>query len=271
MTAKEKLDKRTSRGLHICVGLDTDINKIPKHLLSSDDPVYQFNKGIIEATSGAAAAYKINFAFYESEGEKGMEALKRTIGLIPEDVLTIGDAKRGDIGNTSEMYAKSVFDHFGFDAITLSPYMGVDSLKPFLDYKEKLSFVLALTSNPGACDFEKLALQGGDYLFQRVISVFAQSDKTGNCGFVFGATKLDELKDNVKIFNGAPVLLPGVGAQGGSLEEVVKVFESAGHNSYIINVSRALIYADSTGQFAPVVKKTLENYNKIITEIKESV
>ena len=214
MNALEKLAKKNSQGYHICVGLDTDINKIPKHLLSFDDPVFEFNKRIIEATSKTAAAYKINFAFYETAGSKGFESLKKTIALLPGDVLTIGDAKRGDIGNTSQMYASSVFEHFGFDAITLHPYMGSDSLKPFLDYGDKLNFVLVLTSNPGASDFEKLKLEDGSYVFQKVISTVAGWNEKGNCGFVFGATKIDELKENILSFKGMPVLLPGVGAQG---------------------------------------------------------
>lgn len=271
MNAIEKLKNRTDKGYHICVGLDTDINKIPKHLLTFEDPVFEFNKRIINATSETAAAYKINFAFYETYGSKGFESLKKTIALLPEDVLTIGDAKRGDIGNTSQMYASSVFDHFGFDSITLHPYMGSDSLKPFLDYSGKLNFILVLTSNPGAADFEKLKLEDGSLLFQKVISTASEWNSKKNCGFVFGATKIDELKENIGLFKGMPVLLPGVGAQGGSLEETVKVFESHKHNSYLINISRALIYCDSTPDFESAVKSALLGYNKIIAEIKGSV
>lgn len=271
MKTIEKLEKRVLKGFHICVGLDTDINKIPKHLLSYADPVFEFNKRVIKATSDLAAAYKINFAFYETYGSKGFDSLKKTIELIPEEVLTIGDAKRGDIGNTSQMYASSVFEHFGFDAITLHPYMGNDSLKPFIDYESKLNFILALTSNQGANDFEKLKLEDGSYLFQKVISKVVEWNVKGNCGFVFGATKIDELKENITLFNKLPVLLPGVGAQGGSLEDTVRIFESNSHTSYLINVSRTLIYCDSTEKFEITVRNTLLDYNKIIGEIKKSV
>lgn len=270
MKAIEKLNARTGAGYHICVGLDTDINKIPKHLLSYEDPVFEFNRRIIEVTSEQAAAYKINFAFYETAGSKGFESLKRTIELIPDNVLTIGDAKRGDIGNTSQMYASSVFDHFGFDSITLHPYMGSDSLQPFLEYEDRLNFVLALTSNPGASDFEKLKLDDGSFLFQKIISTVNNWNLKNNCGIVFGATKIDELRENIRIFNKMPVLLPGVGAQGGSLEDTVKTFESNHHQSYLINVSRALIYADSSAGFEDKVKSVLTGYNKIIAEIKKS-
>jgi len=271
MKAKEKLIKRSAKGYHICVGLDTDINKIPKHLLTYADPVFEFNKRIIEATSSSAAAYKINFAFYETYGSKGFDSLKKTIELIPADVLTIGDAKRGDIGNTSQMYASSVFEHFGFDAITLHPYMGKDSLQPFMDYDDKLNFVLALTSNQGAYDFEKQKLEDGTMLFQKIISKVVEWNEKGNCGFVFGATKIEELKENISLFRGLPVLLPGVGAQGGSLEDTVRIFESNNHTSYLINISRALIYCNSSEKFEDSVTAALDDYNKIICEIKKSV
>ena len=271
MTALEKLSNKTDSGYHICVGLDTDINKIPKHLLSYEDPVFEFNRRIIDATKGIAAAYKINFAFYETHGLKGFESLKKTISLIPGDALSIGDAKRGDIGNTSQMYASSVFDFFGFDSVTLHPYMGGDSLEPFFAYTDKLNFVLALTSNPGANDFEKLKLFDGSFLFQKVISKIVELNTNKNCGFVFGATKINELKENVDRFAGMPVLLPGVGAQGGSLEDTVRIFQSANHNNYIINISRALIYCDSSENFENSVTSTLKEYNKKIDEIKKSV
>ncbi len=271
MNAKEKLSRKNGAGLHICVGLDTDIKKIPQSLLKYEDPVFEFNRRIIEATKGSAAAYKINFAFYETEGSKGFDSLKRTISLIPNDVLTIGDAKRGDIGNTSQMYASSVFDHFGFDSVTLHPYMGRDSLSPFIDYGDKLNFVLALTSNPGAADFEKLKLEEGSFLFQKVIKTVTGWNEKENCGFVFGATNIDELKENIGLFKGMPVLLPGVGAQGGSLEETARSFEMNGHNAYLINVSRALIYCDASENFEIKVKETLEGYNKIIAEIIKSL
>ena len=156
MSPKEKLNLRLQKGFHICVGLDSDINKIPKHLRNNENAILNFNKSIIESTYDIAAAFKINFAFYEKDGDKGFELLSKTLQLIPNDILVIGDAKRGDIGNTSLMYAQSMFEHFKLDASTLSPYMGYDSLSPFIDYQENIHFILALTSNPGSFDFEKL-------------------------------------------------------------------------------------------------------------------
>ncbi|HEY6907355.1 MAG TPA: orotidine-5'-phosphate decarboxylase, partial [Ignavibacteriaceae bacterium] len=158
MKAINKLNSKNSEGRFICVGLDTDIQKLPPHLRNSNDPVYEFNRLIIEKTARNAAAYKLNFAFYEHSGPHGFVLLKRTIDLIPDDILIIGDAKRGDIGNTSKMYADSIFNYFGCDASTVNPYMGEDSVMPFLQFEDKLNFVLALTSNPGAENFEKLRL-----------------------------------------------------------------------------------------------------------------
>ncbi len=183
MNASEKLKKRMEMGFHICVGLDSDINKIPKHLLKYEDPIYEFNKVIIESTKASANSYKINLAFYESRGIEGLKTLEKTLKLIPEEILTIGDAKRGDIGNTSKMYAESIFNHFNFDSITLHPYMGEDSIEPFLQFENKLNFILALTSNKGALDFEKLKLEDGEFLFQKVISKVNEWNKNKNCSF----------------------------------------------------------------------------------------
>lgn len=270
MNSIEKLNVRLEKGFHICVGLDTDINKIPKHLLSETDPVYEFNKIIIENTKDIAACYKINLAFYEADGTAGFEALEKTLKLIPDDVLVIGDAKRGDIGNTSEMYAKSIFDHFNFDSITLHPYMGEDSLSPFIKYSDKLNFILVLTSNPGSKDFEKLLLEDGRYLYQAVTDKLKEWNNAGNCGVVFGATNASELRDNIKRLEGLYILLPGVGAQGGSLEEVVEIMKTAGHKKFVINVSRALIYADNNEDFGEKSRQVLEDYNQKIINILNS-
>jgi orotidine-5'-phosphate decarboxylase len=267
MNAIEKLNKRLENGYHICVGLDTDINKIPSHLRSEEDAILKFNKAIIESTNDIAAAFKINFAFYEKEGAKGMELLSRTLELIPNDVLVIGDAKRGDIGNTSKMYAQSMFEHYQIDSSTLSPYMGEDSLSPFIEYEKNIHFILALTSNPGSHDFEKLDLTSGKKVYQEVISKVSEWNKNKNLGIVFGATNLDELKINIKSFGDLFVLLPGVGAQGGDLEGIVKTFKENSNNNYLINVSRALIYADSTENFATVSRKVLEEYNQTIKSV----
>ena len=217
MTSQEKILKKNDEEKFICIGLDTDVNKIPVFLKNDRDGVFKFNQSIIEATKDYAAAYKINFAFYERAGARGISELEKTVELIPRSILSIADAKRGDIGNTSEMYAKSVYEHFNFDAVTLHPYMGKDSLQPFLDFTEKMNYVLALTSNPGANDFEKLELKDGRFLYQNILDSVNDWNENQNCGIVFGATKLDELKSNINKFGNLTILLPGVGAQGGSL------------------------------------------------------
>jgi orotidine-5'-phosphate decarboxylase len=267
MTSQEKLNNRTAKGLHICVGLDTDINKIPEHLKKYENPVYEFNKIIIENTHQTAAAYKINFAFYERDGLEGLKNLERTKKLIPENVLIIGDTKRGDIGNTSQMYAKSMFEHFDMDASTLNPYMGIDSVNPFLEYENKINFILALTSNKSAFDFEKLKIEDGDYLYQKVIKKVHEWNGKNNCGIVFGATNSQELFDNMNLIQQLYVLLPGVGAQGGSLEDVVKAFKNIGSKNFIINVSRALLYADNSSSFGDKARAVLDDYNSQIAAI----
>ncbi len=267
MNAQEKLKNRINKNLHICVGLDTDINKIPAHLKNLPDPIFEFNKMIIDSTIEHANSYKINFAFYEKEGLKGLEILEKTIEYIDKDILIIGDAKRGDIGNTSKKYAQSVFDYYKCDAITLHPYMGYESIEPFISYKDKISFILGLTSNPSAADFEQLKLDSGKYLYQEVIAKTNEWNKNNNCGLVFGATNLKQLIDNIESFNNMPILLPGVGAQGGSLEEVVSVFKNNKKDNFIINVSRGLIYIDSSDKFTDYVTKKILDYNKKILEI----
>lgn len=268
MKAIEKLRGKTEKGKHICVGLDSDIKKIPAHLLSAANPILEFNKIIIESTSEDAAAYKINFAFYEKDGAKGFDTIRQTLEFIPKDILTIADAKRGDIGNTSQMYAESIFDKLNFDSITLHPYMGFDSLSPFLEYEDKLNFILALTSNSGSSDFEKQKLADGKFLYQSVIQKINQWNTKQNCGLVFGATNLDELKENVDSFNTMPVLLPGVGAQGGSIEDVVKIFSEKKNKNYLINISRALIYPDHSEHFSKAVYNSLKKYNTSVLEIE---
>ncbi len=267
MLPKEKIIKRLNDGYHICVGLDSDINKIPLHLRSRENAILEFNKEIIDETYDIAGAFKINLAFYEKEGEKGFEDLSKTLELIPNEVLVIGDAKRGDIGNTSKMYAQSLFEHFKLDSTTLSPYMGYDSLAPFIEYEENINFILALTSNPGSHDFEKLDLVSGNKVYQEVIKKVNDWNTSKNLGIVFGATNLEELKLNIENFNDLFILLPGVGAQGGDLEGIVKTFKNFNNNNYIINVSRSLIYADSSENFGIVCRKVLQDYNSIINTI----
>jgi orotidine-5'-phosphate decarboxylase len=267
MTAQEKLDRKLNEGKHICVGLDTDISKIPMYLHSEDSPILKFNKIIIDNTRRSAAAYKINFAFYEKDGSAGLEILKQTIKYIPEDILIIGDAKRGDIGNTSEMYAYSMYNQYMVDAATLSPYMGFDSVEPFLRHNDKINFILALTSNKSASDFEKMELKDGGYLYQKIISKVKEWNGLNNCGIVFGATNVEELKDNVDSFENLYVLLPGIGAQGGSLEETINIFKKHDFRKFIINVSRSLIYKDMTKEFGKKAREEIENLNNIVKNI----
>lgn len=263
MKSIHKILTNNKSGKFVCVGLDSDINKIPKFLQKDKDAVFKFNSAIVEATKDYAAAYKINFAFYEQNGSKGFSELERTIELIPANALSIADAKRGDIGNTSEMYARSVYEHFRFDAVTLNPYMGKDSLQPFLDYQDKLNFILVLTSNPGADDFEKLLLKNGKYFYQQILEKINEWNNNKNCGIVFGATKIEELKTNINSFGSLSVLLPGVGAQGGSMSDVKKVFSTNNRDNYIVNVSRSIIYKSNQEDFAEAARNEIILLNKI--------
>lgn len=267
MNALEKLKSKTKEHKFICVGLDSDLKKIPQFLLKYDDPIFEFNKIIVDNTIQYASSYKLNFAFYESLGVEGFKTLKKTVDYIDRDVLLIGDAKRGDIGNTSQMYADAVFNHLKFDAITVNPYMGSDSVSPFLSYKEKLVIILALTSNSGAADFEKMKLENGNYVYQQVIDQIKKWNANNNCGFVFGATQLDELKLNIKRLDKLPVLLPGVGAQGGSFEDVCKTFNENDHSEFMVNVSRGLIYLSQNEDFGSLAKEEIVKFNNIAKEI----
>jgi orotidine-5'-phosphate decarboxylase len=270
MNATKKLKLKNEQNKFICIGLDTDIEKIPQHLRTHENPIFEFNKRIIDTTCEFTAAYKINFAFYEKLGAKGLDIIKQTKEYIPEDILIIADAKRGDIGNTSKYYADSVFNYYGFDSITVNPYMGSDSVKPFLEFENKLIFILALTSNPGAEDFEKLHLKDGSFLFQKVIAKVKSWNEKNNCGIVFGATKLDKLKENIDSFENLPVLLPGVGAQGGSLEEIMRLFIKNKKLNLLVNLSRGIIYKDNTPDFALAAKKEIiflnDKVNKLLSE-----
>ena len=266
MKAVQKLKSANNLGKYICVGLDTDPKKLPNHLNSLKKPVVEFNKKIIEATKDCAAAYKLNLAFYESEGIIGLEDLEETLSFIPGNILTIADGKRGDIGNTSNLYARSIFDHFKFDAATLNPYMGQDSLEPFLSYSDKFNFILVLTSNPGSADFQKQKLQNGEFLYQEVIKKIHSWNKNSNCGIVFGATNLTELKENIGVINDLPLLIPGVGAQGGSLEDITNLLFSERKFSFLINVSRGIIQKSLGEDFADAAKNELAVLNQIIAK-----
>lgn len=268
MTALAKLKLVNDNNKFVCVGLDTDLKKIPEFIRDEKDAVYQFNKKIIDSTKEYAAAYKINFAFYEVFGAYGFEIIQKTLSEIPSDILIIADAKRGDIGNTSEMYASSIFEHFKFDSVTLNPYMGYDSIEPFLKYSDKLNFILALTSNSGAIDIEKVELKNGKKLYEHVIrKIIEWNSLNQNCGIVFGATNLEELKENMSSFGGLPVLLPGVGAQGGSFENVLRVFNSNGRKNFLINLSRSILYLDSSENFAKSAELEVVRLNDLANRI----
>lgn len=268
MTASDKLKLKFQNDFHICVGLDSDINKIPKFLLDFDDPVYEFNKRIIESTSEITAAYKLNFAFYEKLGTKGFESLEKTLDLIPGNVLSIADAKRGDIGNTAKYYASAVFESMNFDSVTVNPYMGFDSIEPFKNFNDKLIFILVLTSNKSAVDFEKLILEDGKYVYQSVLGKVNKWNENRNLGIVFGATQKEELAENIEDFNNLITLLPGVGSQGGSLEDITELFSKKNNQNFLVNSSRAVIYADSSEKFNESSRNAVQNYNEIVSKIK---
>jgi orotidine-5'-phosphate decarboxylase len=260
MTRKQLIETIFSKKSYLCVGLDTDITKIPKHLLSVIDPVFEFNKKIIDATKSFCVAYKINTAFYESLGVKGWEAMEKTVNYIPSSHFKIADAKRGDIGNTSAQYAKAFFETLNFDAITVAPYMGEDSVKPFLEYENKWAIVLGLTSNTGANDFE-LQKTGDELLYEKVISTISKWGTTENTMFVIGATQASQFE---KIRTLAPnhfYLVPGVGAQGGSLKEIS---EKAMNKDcgILVNVSRDIIYNSAGEDFAEKTAIKAEKYQQ---------
>jgi orotidine-5'-phosphate decarboxylase len=251
MTSAELFEQIKIKKSFLCVGLDTDIQKIPRFLMDTSDPVFAFNKEIIDATHDLAVAYKPNLAFYESLGVNGWNSLEKTVNYIrykhPE-LFIIADAKRGDIGNTSSLYARAFFDAMEFDAVTVAPYMGEDSVKPFLTYVDKWVILLALTSNKGADDFQYMS-ENKEYLFERVIKTSSKWGNEGNMMYVVGATRAEMLSDIRKIIPNHFLLVPGIGAQGGSLTEVAR----HGLNSQcglLVNSSRQIIYAGKEADFA---------------------
>jgi orotidine-5'-phosphate decarboxylase len=248
---------------YLCIGLDTDVEKIPAHLRSDPNAVFIFNKEIIDATKDLCVAYKINTAFYESLGVKGWHAMEKTAAYIPSTHFKIADAKRGDIGNTSYSYAKAFFETIPFDAVTVAPYMGSDSVKPFLEYKNKWTIVLGLTSNEGSKDFQQQRVNE-HFLYEEVIAKISGWGTEENLMFVVGATKSDDIFSIRKIIPNHFLLIPGVGSQGGSLSEVSKY----GLNKdcgLLINVSRAIIYAGHEKDFANEARRAAINYH---TEMK---
>ena len=276
MTRKHLIEQIQQKKSYLCVGLDTDLERIPKFLQSHPDAIFEFNKQIIDATKDLCVSYKINTAFYEAMGLKGWEAMQKTVDYVPSEHFTIADAKRGDIGNTSSQYAKAFFEVMNFDAITVAPYMGEDSVRPFLEYENKWTIVLGLTSNKGSEDFQKLLVSNKSekdlplipsivdpyrpaFLYQRVIETIAGWGTPGNLMFVTGATKADDFADIRNMIPDHFLLVPGVGAQGGSLSEVSKY----GLNKdcgLLVNASRAIIYASENEDFAVEARAIAEQY-----------
>lgn len=247
---------------YLCIGLDTDVTKLPKELPANAKGVVAFNKAIIEATLDYCVSYKINTAFYEAMGIEGWQALKETLAVIPKTHLTIADAKRGDIGNTADQYAKTFFNVYPFDAVTVAPYMGADSVKPFLQYTSKWTIVLGLTSNEGSGDFQLVKLQEENhFLFEHVMQKVASWGSTDNLMFVVGATQVQQLKTIRQMLPDHFFLIPGVGAQGGSLQEVSDVALTP-QGGILVNVSRAIIYADNSQNFAGAAAEVAKGYAK---------
>ena len=238
----------------LCIGLDTDVNKIPEFLFAYGDPAFEFNRRIIDATRDLVCAYKINLAFYESAGEHGWYTVHQTLARIPEEIVTIGDAKRGDIGNSAEHYAKLIVDDYEFAACTVNPYMGEDSVRPFMKNRHQGAFVLALTSNPGAKDFQYLNVKGKP-LYEHVIARVKKWNTKGNCGLVVGATRPAELKRARSLAREMPILIPGVGAQGGDMASAVRYGCDKKGEMAIINASRSIIYAGGGEGFAAAARE----------------
>lgn len=248
MTREQLVKQIFNKQSYLCVGLDTDMEKIPRHLLSAPDPVFEFNKAIIDATADYCIGYKINTAFYEALGVKGWQAMEKTVDYISGDHFKIADAKRGDIGNTSTQYAKAFFEAMSFDAVTVAPYMGADSIQPFLEFKGKWTIVLGLTSNKGAADFE-LQKIGDEFLYEKVLRTVSSWGNPENLMFVVGATQASEFSTIRRITPSHFYLVPGVGAQGGSLKDISEkaLIKDCG---LLVNASRAIIYASSDKDFA---------------------
>ncbi len=271
MNTEQLIQQIEQKKSFLCIGLDTDVSKIPPHLLKEEDPVFSFNKAIIDATHQVAVAYKPNTAFYEACGTKGWQSLEKTIsylnGNYPE-IFTIADAKRGDIGNTSKMYAKAFFEDLGFDSVTVAPYMGKDSVEPFLEFQDKHTILLALTSNVGAFDFQTLQIEGQD-LYKKVIEVSKTWRNAKNLMYVVGATKAEYLSEIRELIPDSFLLVPGVGVQGGSLSEVCKygMNERVG---LLINSSRGIIYASQGIDFAERAASEASNLQQQMQSILAS-
>lgn len=269
MTYDQIFEQIKAKKSFLCVGLDSDLNKLPQHLMNEEDPVFAFNKAIVDATADYAIAFKPNLAFYECNGIKGLTSLMKTVDYINEKypgIFLIADAKRGDIGNTSKMYAKAFFEEHPFDAVTVAPYMGSDSVTPFLSYAGKFVILLALTSNPGATDFQMIPNKEGKLLYQSVIRESLKWADEKNMMYVVGATRAEMLADIRKIIPNHFLLVPGVGAQGGSLEEVAE-FGMNKKCGLIVNASRSVIFASTGTDFAEAAAKEAASMQKQMAEL----
>lgn len=266
MTTEQLIKQIRIKKSFLCIGLDADVSKLPKILLDTEDPVFEFNKSIIDATHFLAVAYKPNTAFYEAQGVKGWQSLQKTINYINDnypEIFTIADAKRGDIGNTSSMYAKAFFEDLSFDSVTVAPYMGKDSVEPFLEFTDKHTIMLALTSNEGAFDFQTLKVEGSE-LYKKVIETSKNWKNSQNLMYVVGATKAEYFAEIRKIIPHNFLLVPGVGAQGGSLAEVCR-YGMTDNIGLLVNSSRGIIYASKESDFA---EKAREEAFKIQEEMR---
>jgi len=269
MTYKELYNLIKKKKSFLCVGLDTDKNKIPSFLLKEEDPVYAFNKAIIDATLPYSVAYKPNLAFYESMGTEGWISLEKTVKYLRslnEPLFLIADAKRGDIGNTSAMYARTFLETMDFDAVTLSPYMGADTVTPFLSYQDKWVILLALTSNQSAADFQYFENKDGEKLYEQVIETSTEWADKNRIMYVVGATKAEALTDIRKIIPENFLLIPGVGAQGGSLQEVSK-YGMNNHCGLLVNSSRGIIYASTGNDFAQAAAEKAKAIQEEMAEL----
>lgn len=268
MTKEQLVENIKRKGSFLCIGLDVDLDKIPPFLLEYEDPIFEFNKRIIDATKDLCVAYKPNIAFYECHGTKGWEALKKTVDYIPDDIFTIADAKRGDIGNTSHYYAKTFFEYMNFDSVTVAPYMGVDSVTPFLEYDGKWVILLALTSNKGALDFQFTTDINGEKLFEKVLKKSAAWGNSSQLMYVVGATRSEAIGEVRAMSPDYFFLVPGVGAQGGSLEDVATYGwnDSCG---LLVNSSRGIIYAGNEEDFADKARQAALDLQSQMAKILE--
>jgi len=273
MTRQQLIQQIQEKQSFLCVGLDTDLKKVPQHLLTEEDPIFTFNKAIIDATAPYCVSYKPNLAFYEAFGVKGLMSFDKTIKYLKEHYPThfiIADAKRGDIGNTSAMYARTFFEEYDVDSLTVAPYMGEDSVTPFLGYEGKWVILLALTSNKGSHDFQLTEDQTGERLFEKVLKTSQQWGTDENMMYVVGATQGQMFEDIRKIVPNHFLLVPGVGAQGGSLEEVCRYGMIPGDVGLLVNSSRGIIYASNGGDFADVAAQKAKELQEQMAKIMQN-